>query len=151
MIKVKYSSVDRFRKTGSFKTLKGARKFAQSWIGKYPEMGSSYAVSGDGIGKIEVQGCALAELFGEEKPTAPPSKVYVVHPIGKCFATRAEAQQDIDALIKGGYGAYGPYEIQELDAEGLFDEGSEAPDFDSPSRGDEDKSGSPAELDDIEF
>jgi hypothetical protein len=69
VIKVKYSSVDnRKSKSRSFKTLKGARKFAQHWIGKHPEMGSTYAVSGDGIGKIEVEGAKLAELFGEIDP-----------------------------------------------------------------------------------
>lgn len=64
MIKVKYSSIDGGRKSRSFKSLKGARKFAQSWVGKYPEIGSTYAVSGDGVGKIEAEGVKLAELFG---------------------------------------------------------------------------------------
>lgn len=68
MIKVKYSSVDsRGGKWRSFKTLKRARVFAQHWIGTHPEIGSTYAVSGDGIGKIEAQGVALADLFGDEK------------------------------------------------------------------------------------
>jgi hypothetical protein len=67
MIKVKYSSIDGGRVSRSFKTLKGARKFAQHWVGKNPEIGSSYAVSGDGIGKIEVDGCPLADLFGDER------------------------------------------------------------------------------------
>jgi hypothetical protein len=68
VIKVKYSSIDsRNGKWRSFKTIRGARKFAQHWIGKHPEIGSTYAVSGDGIGKIEVQGVALADLFGDEK------------------------------------------------------------------------------------
>lgn len=67
MIKVKYSSVDsRNGKWRSFKTLKRARKFAQYWIGQNPEIGASYAVSGDGIGKIEAKGVALADLFGDE-------------------------------------------------------------------------------------
>lgn len=68
MIKVKYSSVDGYRKVKSFKTLKGARKYAQFMIGKNPDMGSSYAVSNDGIGKIEIgAGAALADLFGDER------------------------------------------------------------------------------------
>lgn len=74
VIKVRYSSVDsRGGKWRSFKTLKRARIFAQHWIGKYPEIGSTYAVSGDGIGKIEVQGAKLADLFGDEKPATPSS------------------------------------------------------------------------------
>jgi len=66
MIKVRYSSVDGGGKWRSFKTLKRARIFAQYWIGKNPEVGSTYAVSGDGIGKIEAQGVALRDLFGDE-------------------------------------------------------------------------------------
>ena len=66
MIKVKYSSVDsRNGKWRSFKTLSRARKFAQHWIGKTPEIGATYAVSGDGICKIEVKGAKLPDLFGE--------------------------------------------------------------------------------------
>jgi hypothetical protein len=65
MIKVKYSSVDGYRKTKPFKTLKGARKYAQRCVGENPDMGSHYAVSFDGIGKIQVEGVALADLFGD--------------------------------------------------------------------------------------
>jgi hypothetical protein len=75
VIKVKYSSVDGGRKSRSFKTLKGARHFAQYWIGKNPEIGSIYAVSGDGIGKIEASGVALADLFGDENCTEFPDQI----------------------------------------------------------------------------
>ena len=69
MIKLKYSSVDsRGGKWRSFKTLPRARAFAQHWVGKYPEIGANYAVSGDGIGKIEAKGIALKDLFGDPKP-----------------------------------------------------------------------------------
>ena len=54
-IVVTYSSVDRCRKRSKFKTLRGAQAFAQNWIGSHPEIGSRYAVSGDGIGKIGMQ------------------------------------------------------------------------------------------------
>ena len=75
MIKVRYSAVDGFNKLKSFKTLKGARKYAQAMVGKNPDFGSYYAISGDGIGKIEVLGvgCKLKELFGDEAP-APMSE-----------------------------------------------------------------------------
>jgi hypothetical protein len=64
MIKIRYSSIDGFRQKKTFKTLKGARDFAQKYVGKYPEMGSDYAVAGDGVGKITViEGVTLAELF----------------------------------------------------------------------------------------
>jgi len=66
-IKVRYSSIDRFGQSRTFKTLKGARRFAHKWIGEHPEIATfhHYAVSYDGIGKITVTGCTLAELFPE--------------------------------------------------------------------------------------
>jgi len=62
-ITVRYSSVDGFRKTRTFKTLKGAQKFATKYVGETPEFGSYYAVSFDGVGKITVSGTTLEELF----------------------------------------------------------------------------------------
>lgn len=64
-IKVRYSSVDRHSETREFDTIERAREYAQSWIGRHPEMGRGYAISGDGIGKIEVTGTNLATLFPE--------------------------------------------------------------------------------------
>ena len=67
MIKIRYSAVDGFNKLKSFKTLKGARKYAIEMLGKYPSFGSYYAVSDDGVGKIEViEGVKLRDLFGDE-------------------------------------------------------------------------------------
>jgi len=63
MIKVRYSSIDRYRETRVFKTLAGANKFAVKWVGKNPDMGCGYAISDDGVGKIEVWGTTLKELF----------------------------------------------------------------------------------------
>jgi hypothetical protein len=65
-ITVRYSSVDHFCKTGRFTTLEGARTFAHLWVGSTPEFGHCYAVSSDGVGKIEVLGATLHELFPEE-------------------------------------------------------------------------------------
>ncbi len=66
MIKLKYSAVDGFRIRKRFKTLKAARRYAQEKIGKYPSFGSYYAVSDDGVGKIEaIEGVKLRDLFGE--------------------------------------------------------------------------------------
>ncbi len=62
-IKITYSSCDWFRETRKFKTLKGARAYAHRWVGEHPEMGSRYAISGDGIGKVTVKGATLADLF----------------------------------------------------------------------------------------
>lgn len=65
-IRVKYSSVDGYSVRRSFKTLVGAQKFAQKYVGEHPDMGSYYAVSFDGIGKIEVDGVKLSDLFPRE-------------------------------------------------------------------------------------
>jgi hypothetical protein len=67
MIKIRYSSVDGVRTLRSFSTLAGARRYAHERVGKHPDIGTGYAISDDGIGKIEVYGEAtLADLFGEE-------------------------------------------------------------------------------------
>ena len=63
IIIVRYTACDGYRKTREFKTLEYARTWAAKWIGECPEMGSTYAVSGDGVGKIEVEGATLKELF----------------------------------------------------------------------------------------
>ena len=63
MITVRYSTIDHFTKTRRFKTLAGARRFAQRYLGERPELGRLYAVSGDGWGKIEAEGCLVSDLF----------------------------------------------------------------------------------------
>jgi hypothetical protein len=67
-IKVTYSSIDRVRKSRTFKTLAGAQNWARYWVGKTPELGSGYAVSFDGVGKITVTGATLAEMFPGSAP-----------------------------------------------------------------------------------
>jgi len=65
-IKVTYQSIDRVRITRPFKTLTGARRFAQKYLGLHPTLGCGYAISDDGIGKITVEGSAtLRDLFPE--------------------------------------------------------------------------------------
>jgi hypothetical protein len=58
MVTVRVSTVDRFSKTGKFKTLAGAQRFAQKWIGEAPDISFQwrYAVSNDGIAKATVFG-----------------------------------------------------------------------------------------------
>ena len=63
VIRVSYRSVDGYSKTRTFKTLKSARRFAHSWVGEHPDMGTGYAVSYDGVGRITVSGCRLIDLF----------------------------------------------------------------------------------------
>jgi hypothetical protein len=63
MITINYRSVDGYRLTRRYKTVKGARAFAVKWVGKHPDIGSSYAVSFDGIGIIRAEGISLEALF----------------------------------------------------------------------------------------
>ena len=79
MITVRYSSIDHYRKTRKFKTIEGARKFAVHYVGENPDMGSSYAVSFDGVGKITVDGCTLNELFYGKKPESGAYEVWYTH------------------------------------------------------------------------
>jgi hypothetical protein len=62
VIKVRYSSVDGCKRNATFGTLARAQAWAQEWIGK-GNVGTNYAVSNDGIGKIECEGCRIEELF----------------------------------------------------------------------------------------
>lgn len=66
IIRVGYESIDSYGRIQwrTFKTLRGARAFAQRYLGETPEIGMGYAVSGDGVGKIVVNGATrLDDLF----------------------------------------------------------------------------------------
>jgi len=68
-IHVTYQSIDHFTQTKKYRALSQARRFAQKWIGRHPEIGTSYAVSSDGVGKITVSGDAtLNDLFPPSEP-----------------------------------------------------------------------------------
>lgn len=63
-ITLRYTSIDGVRSTRRYANLSKARRFAHLQIGAHPEIGRGYAVSGDGVGKVEVvEGTTLAELF----------------------------------------------------------------------------------------
>ena len=62
-IKITRSACDGVRDTRTFKTIQGARAFAVKYVGEHPEMGGDYAVNGDGVATIRVQGATLKELF----------------------------------------------------------------------------------------
>ena len=59
-ITVRYSSIDGFYASRKFVTLAGARKYIASRLGTYYDIGSYYAVSGDGVGKVTVSGTLVA-------------------------------------------------------------------------------------------
>ena len=69
-IRVSYRSFDRFNQSRTFRTLAGAQRFAQKWVGECPEHGNHYAISGDGVGRVTVAGCALLDLFPQLKRCA---------------------------------------------------------------------------------
>jgi len=79
-IRVRYSSIDRYSESRRFKTLAGAQRYAQKFVGETPEISGafSYAVSADGIGKITVSGATLAELF----PSSAESHPATEYPLG---------------------------------------------------------------------
>ena len=62
-IKVSYRAVDGCRMTRSFATEAGASRWARKMVGDHPEMGSWYAVSGDGVGRVTVEGSTLGAHF----------------------------------------------------------------------------------------
>lgn len=62
-VTVYFTTSDRYSQTRKFKTLNGARAYAQSKIGKTPEVGGHYAVSSYGDAKIEAHGATMMELF----------------------------------------------------------------------------------------
>lgn len=112
MIKLRYSSVDRVSKRGSFKTLEGARKWAQRWVGEAPDLGGWYAVSFDGVGKVEViSGCQLVELFPRcapiEEPDYQPRGVWIN---GEFWPDDGDEDYDADPFppdLRGpGYGYF---------------------------------------------
>jgi hypothetical protein len=65
MYTLNYSTLDGFFKRKTFTTLAEAREWAKYWVGN-PEIGSHYAVSADGIGKVTCTGCTLYELFDQK-------------------------------------------------------------------------------------
>lgn len=65
MIIIRYSSIDGFAKSLECETPDVARHFAQHRVGAHPEIGNGYAVSPDGVIRVTVKGCTLAELFAE--------------------------------------------------------------------------------------
>lgn len=78
MIYVTYTAVDGYRAKRKFNTLKYARSFAHDRVGAHPDMGRAYAVSNDGIGKVEVTGCTLGDLFPVEgQPEARPNEKFI--------------------------------------------------------------------------
>ena len=65
-ITVFYWTIDGVGIRKTFGALESAREWAQDWVGANADLGSYYAVSPDGIGKITCEGVTIRQLFGRE-------------------------------------------------------------------------------------
>lgn len=63
MITIYYSAVDGHSARKQFEKLEDAQKYAYERIGDCPCLSPYYAISDDGVGKIEVMGTTLSEIF----------------------------------------------------------------------------------------
>lgn len=65
MILFCYTSIDGAERREAFFSLDAARERAQYWMGKHPTLGTFYAVTDDGIGRLEITGgeATLQDLF----------------------------------------------------------------------------------------
>lgn len=63
VIKLSYSTIDRYYESRRFKTLAGARAYAKRKLGESFDLGGSYAVSFDGVAKLTAN-IPLALLLG---------------------------------------------------------------------------------------
>lgn len=61
-IVVRYRSIDGCSKSFRYSTVEGAAKKVRSMLGEYFDIGSGYAVSGDGVATVTVRGASFAEL-----------------------------------------------------------------------------------------
>jgi len=71
-VQLHYSSLDdREGAMHDFDTVEAAGVWARKMLGDHPELGSYYAVSGDGVGKImsNTGGLLTADLFPGTEPT----------------------------------------------------------------------------------
>jgi hypothetical protein len=67
-ITVRYQAIDGYKQSRRFKSLDGARRYAAERVGATPTIGSHYAVSDDGVGKVTVNGATIHDLFPNVEP-----------------------------------------------------------------------------------
>lgn len=69
-IKLRYTTIDRFSESRSFKSLDGAQRYARRRMGNMFDISEAfgYIVSSDGVGKLTVSGISPAKLMGETCP-----------------------------------------------------------------------------------
>ena len=101
-IVVLYTAIDRYRERRTFKTLKGAQRFAAKYVGDTPELAPYYAISPDGIGTVR-SNIAIQDLFpvlvaseAEDKRLQIEDRAYWEDKIGD-ERMSAEHQTEFDA------------------------------------------------------
>ena len=124
-ITLRYESVDGFREAKKFTTLKGARAYAKRRIGNPFDIGSYYAVSADGIGRLEAEGASLAELLDGDADGMV--KVDVAAKIEHTVVDRTPAgygpddavafAESVDRMIRQGKMNHYAAEIKRMEAE----------------------------------
>ncbi len=69
MIAVHNQASDGWSEIRFYKTLKGAREYCKKYLGQYFDFGvgftGAYAISGDGINRLTVEGTTFTDLFPE--------------------------------------------------------------------------------------
>lgn len=70
---IRVTSLDGLNERKSFQRLGPARKFAQRYVGEHPDYSEQfgYAIDGYGATKVEADGATMAELFPEQRASAP--------------------------------------------------------------------------------
>lgn len=90
-VRLTVSTVDRYRKTRTFTTLRGARAFAVAAVGPAPEYSSfGYAVDSSGTSKLEWDGCAFSDLF----PAMWESEMYACREASFCDCARCASERE---------------------------------------------------------
>ena len=62
-ITLSYAAIDGHFTQRAFTSLHEAQAFATDRVGGTPEVGTSYAVSADGVGRIDWEGCSASDLW----------------------------------------------------------------------------------------
>jgi len=127
-IRISYRSVDGGSKTRTYKTLDGARKFAQKWVGETPEYSQNfgYAVSPDGVGRVTCSGCSLLDLFpklADDHDREYAEAMAEAEADRKAYEAAMEAEYEAE---RGEYQYYGdglhcPHHPHVVVSNGMFD------------------------------
>lgn len=117
MIAIRYEACDGFRQRRTFKTLIGARRYSHERIGETPELGRTYAASGDGVGTIRVDGATLLDIF----PLLAPKPEREPRPYLSYEQMQGDTGNDYDERDERsiGYEAIGKQYPIELDKNGM--------------------------------